>query len=266
MRPRRPVAYTRAVHPGDAHNAPPIHCVLWHGAEAPPTPELTALLAQRGLSIETCTDPYSAAARVCRHQRAARARRDDPAHAAVDPGTLVLLLCEPSRLCMRAGVARVLELHAPRTVCWIYEHRAGPTLRTVPIGRIGADPADVPPSADPADVPGATGPTIGPASGPASGPAIGFGSGPAPVRAPGPMATGRQPPRLSLAGGPAVEPDERPINHTGAGSDRGESTPKGPINSASLLTDEELAMLLADDDPTPPKARMTSRKRSEPAP
>lgn len=258
MRPRRPVAYTRTVLPGDAHNAPPIHCVLWHGAEAPPTPELTALLAQRGLSIETCTDPYSAAARVCRHQRAARARRDDPAHAAVDPGTLVLLLCEPSRLCMRAGVARVLELHAPRTVCWIYEHRAGPTLRTVPIGRIGADPADVSPAADPADVPAATGPTIGPASG--------FGSVPAPVRAPGPIATGRHPPRLSLAGGPAGEPDERPINHTGAGSDRGESTPKGPINSASLLTDEELAMLLGDDDPTPPKARMTSRKRSEPAP
>lgn len=190
---------------------PPIHCVLWHAPDAPPTPELTALLAQKGLTLETCNNPYAAAARLCRAQRSARVRHPQPANGQLAPHTnghatpasppLVLLLVEPSRLPQRDALARVLELHAPRTICWVYERTAGPTLRTEPL----AGSAAAPPPPPTVTIP-------------------------------------RREPTLTLA--PAQSP--------GVAS-------QVPINAANVLTDEELAMLLSDDDPPAPLTRTNSR-------
>lgn len=135
----QPPAPSRTLHPVPAADSiPPIHCVVWHAPDAPPTPELTSLLAQRGLTLETCSDAYAAAARLCRAHRATRALRraaDNAPFATTPPNlpSLVLLLVEPSRLTSRDALARVLELHAPRTICWVYEQAAGPSLRTVPL-------------------------------------------------------------------------------------------------------------------------------------
>jgi len=183
-----------------ADSISPIHCVVWHAPDSPPTPELTSLLAQRGLSLETCNNPFAAAARLCRAQRSARARNPQPAngHLSVAPPAappLVLLLVEPSRLPQRDALARVLELHAPRTICWVYERSAGPLLRTEPLA--GACVAQPPP------------PTV---------------------------CIPRREPILTLAPAPEV-----------------------PINTANVLTDEELAMLLSDDDPPAHSPRTTSR-------
>lgn len=197
-----------------------IHCVLWHAPDCPPSPELTALLAQRGLALETCDNPYAAAARLCRLERTGRARRRaaqgglEAPSAPMPQSALVLLLAEPSRLPLREGIIRVLELHAPSTVCWVYERAAGPSLRTVELHSL----ANERPEQDKPVVPNGS-------------------NHPRPSRLP------QDPPSLTLVTPP---PASGPA-------------PQVPINTANLLTDEELAMLLSDGDPQPRRSRTTSQ-------
>jgi hypothetical protein len=208
--------------------------VLWHAPEAPPTAELTSLLVQRGVTLETCSNPYAAAARVCRLERAARARQcpgdeefaDEPRPLSA-PG-LVLLLAEPARLPMREALARVLELHAPRTICWVYEQADGPRLRPVQIGQIGVCASGGPGDTEMAPPPAPKAPLDPPAS--------------------------RPPARLSLA------PSDTRLPASEA-APAGRSSSQVPINTGSVLTDEELAMLLADgDDPAPRHERTSSQE------
>ncbi|MEZ6235658.1 MAG: hypothetical protein R3B68_15860 [Phycisphaerales bacterium] len=227
-------AYTALVPGPTDRQAMPIHCVLWHAPDSPPTPQLTALLASRRVTIETCTDVFAAAARLCRAHRTGRiARRataedsengsgEDSGERAGEPGkdsaaTLVMLLVEPEGLADRRALARVVELHAPRTVCWVYQAKATPALRSVPLATLAAEPAS---------------------SGNATADAERDAAPPPPVVTVAPT--------LRLA---RSEP-ERP---TGDVPRREPAPPRPPaqvpINNGSVLTDEEMAMLLTGDDP-----------------
>ncbi|MCA9288225.1 MAG: hypothetical protein KDA05_06565 [Phycisphaerales bacterium] len=211
---------------------PPIHCVLWHAPESPPTPQLTALLASRRVTIETCTDVFAAAARLCRAHRTGRiARRasedavDGGGDGAREPSqksaaTLVLLLVEPEGLGDGRALARVVELHAPRTVCWVYEAAATPSLRSVPLATLVADfgtPGTGAVEGEPEDE-DATPP----------------------------------PPQVTVA--PSLRLARNETAHMPGDAPRREPAPprppaQAPINNASILTDEEMAMLLTGDDP-----------------
>ena len=236
-------AYTLGVAEGGATSRASIHCVLWHAPDAPPTPELTSLLVQRGVSLETASNPYAAAAKVCRLERTARARRrpeadaTDAPPAPADAPSLVLLLCEPARLPLRDALARVLELHAPRTLCWVYEKTTGPKVRTIPLAQIGTLG-----SPTPAPVP-------------------------APIPPPAPGRSAHVAPTMRLTStepSPRLVPGDRDPDSPGPSaslqpSPRAEPKPaQAPINTGSVLTDEELAMLLSDvDDPQPRRGRTT---------
>lgn len=252
--------------PGAPASPPAARCVLWRPPGGDPPAELLESLRRRNLEIIDCTDPYTAMARLCLLQRETVAAVG--AGRAVGP--FILIVVAPTELPDAPDLVRAVERYAPRAACWMYESldpasisgpSPNPRLRRIV-------PEDVQfwlrrsaESARPGSVPPTEGPRLRLAVGDDSPPESRGRQG-------GPDATatsGSRPPTLrrrteSL---PASEDSARSASdapaplHAAGRSDR-------PARIHTVLTNEELAMLLADDvrqPPAGPAAPSTGRSR-----
>lgn len=237
----RPSASHRA--PAGAKAAKPkARCVLWCAPGSRPEPELVEALHKRSeFETEVVNSGYEAFAVLC--QRAAQAKSTgDPA---------VLLLVEPAKL---SGAVRVMEsaaIYAAASSTWAYDRSAPERLRGVSIEDVAAMTqahAGSHSMGQPAHPwPGK------PTESHTEVKVAGVITGPRPARistADAGIISSSQvpidPPQLRLTGG-------MPIGD--AGGDASPATPDAaepaPSPASHLLTDEELAMLLAsepDDD------------------
>ena len=202
-------------------------CVLLvkGGALAAPA-DLLLSLSKRAVEVTVCASPFEAMARIV-SRRGSEADRPT-----------ALLVVEPDGLDRAEELARSVERFAPRVARWRYDDSAEPKLRGYALPKPEAAPIER--RAEPGE-------------------GVGI-----PVRT-------ASPPRLRLAGAPDSESlaeaeNGRPDSpsHPGfraaeggegaATGDPGESDGfEANIRAAELLTEEELAMLLADDGaPTRP--------------
>jgi len=244
-------------------------CIIWAGtpgtpgaAGAPPQadslpPQLASALERPGFRLVRCHDEFEAMAQAC-------------APLLADPHeTTILLLVEPTRLSGAPDIAALIPRYAPRVVMWSYEAAATPQLRAV----IEANIRDWRPSKKPVPRPNhQTEPPPGTGSGqvpsvfPDDGaPGIRFRPGPplspAHSQSTHPPDKPRAPVRLRLSGDgplPAPPAPTEPFLQGSAGREVKATRPQAappptpapaaPTGGAStLLTDEELAMLLASD-------------------
>lgn len=203
-------------------------CVLWRPPHIPAPPDLLASLRRRAVAITECADPFSATAHVCRIDREGR-----------DP--VVLLLVSPAELPEAAEVLDVAARYAPHAARWWYDEDENPRLRQVlPEDVLAWTPR---PPRTTQTFPSATPPSI----------AAAFkGFEPADRRRPA-RGTGQDGgPALRLTHDAGAGPDEprAAAGRNGASRAVSEAPGEGPAPSPStLLTNEELAMLLADDTP-----------------
>ncbi len=206
---------------------PKARCVLWCASGTKPEPELVdALHRRREVETEVVNSGYEAFAVLC--QRAAQAK--------VTGDHAVLLLVEPAKL---GGAVRVMEsaaIYAAASSTWAYDRSSPEKLRGVSIDDVAAI---IQPKPAAQAWPGK------PTESHTEVKVAGVITGPRPT----PMSTGDSgiissakvsidPPQLRLTGGDAVPPAQEPDEPT-------------PPPASHLLTDEELAMLLAsepDDD------------------
>lgn len=211
--------------PGDGH--PAARCVLWHAAGAAAAAmELEARLVGRGVEVVHAMDPYRAMAELC-----VAAKRGDAApgsNGAPERVPLSLVLISPGGLPLAGEVVIAARHHVPVAVVWAYEAAPTPTLRPVAEADVEAwleasDGASAGRRGATSDIP----------------------------RESGARATVRRagPPRLRLTDDPVVEaPGRRPDEMIGPDAHaEGDEDP----SPRQLLTQEELAMLLADDEPGP---------------
>jgi hypothetical protein len=206
-------------------------CVLWRPPHIQIPQDLLASLQRRNIAITDCTDGFAATAHLCRLQHTGR-----------DP--FVLLLVSPGHLPEAAEVLEVAARCAPHAARWWYDARSNPRLRQVTEEDIAAWAPAPPPSIASAFT--AVEP-LGPRR-----------------PAPAPSSSGGGPPALRLTRdgngtkAPAAEPKAGPARNgsgphlSGPAADESENPPRPP---STLLTNEELAMLLSDDIPTPRPAR-----------
>lgn len=207
-------------------------CVLWRPPHLPVPQDLLASLQRRHVAITDCTDSFAAMAHLCRLQRSAQ-----------DP--FVLLLVSPSHLPEAAEVLEAAARYAPLAARWWYDARCSPKLQQVTDADIAAW-AGVPlpsiASAFTAVEPRET--VVVP-----------------PRRAAAPAYPRSSPPlRLTHEDdAPRMPEPEASAGRNGAGPhlvgplSEADNPPPSP---ATLLTNEELAMLLSDDfNPAPPHPR-----------
>lgn len=212
--------------PGDG--SPAARCVLWHAAGAAgAAADLEARLVGRGVEVLHATDPYGAMAELCMAARnGERAGGADRAHDCVP---LSLVLISPGALPLAGELVVAARHHVPAAVVWAYDPTPSPTLRPVAESDIdawlGASGAATPTRADvTSDI--------------STVPAARVGL---------PRA---HPPRLRLTDDGAVEASrQRPDDMIGPAPNAAQDEDPAP---RQLLTQEELAMLLADDEPDPP--------------
>lgn len=191
-------------------------CVIWHAPGTDPPTELVAALDRRRVEVTAATSAFGALAELCVFEReAARAQ-------AGQPPTGVVLLASPDRLDDPAALVRAVQSYAGRTSCWVYQPGEREPLRAVTRHDVQAwSPAPVIDEAltrvlsglDCADQ--------------------AHGSG---------AYTGGL--RLSA---PDPTTDDGRGEAASAVCDKERTEPHPP--SENLLTDDELAMLLADDEP-----------------
>lgn len=217
----------------------PARCVLWHAPGAPAPANLLASLQKRHLEVIDCTDPFAATAQLCLLQRRAAARGARAAAAA----PFILLIVFPASLPDAVDVVRAAERYAPGAVCWLYEigpeGEANPTLRRIV-------PEDVQTWAN----------RPSPAAPPASRAAPRLQLTPA-HEAPAPAAAAPVAPAPAVADKPTPptpaarsRPIELPAPTPAPRSRPTESAARAPEHRSRdhpILTNEELAMLLADD-------------------
>ncbi len=226
-------------------------CVAWH-ARADGLPQgLAAALSRAGCATQDVDNEFEAVAHVCRVSGGGQ--------------STVLLLVEPASLRGATGipgVLGVLERAVPGMALWVYEGDSTPQIRAVAPEEREAW------RANPQDrlVAFAVPPLPQPPAGVAAGVQQDAASSRT-IRMPGPMGPvephapdrpsdgGSSSPRLRLAGDAAepaaipTEPSRREVKPTRQSDNGlravnlGEEAP--PVPSANLLTDEELAMLLA---------------------
>lgn len=208
----------------------PVRCVLWHARGKPPRPELIAALDRPNFEILRCNNPYHALANACRPR--------DPKESAV------VLLVEPDTLDQLPEFLASADLYAHAAAFWAFEGTAEPRLRT-------ASPADLenwrrprhedqpapqitpPRASDPAPHRSTTAPVLK---------LSGHGTLPPPMPANGTTSSCPSPHPDVKSGSPPPR-DSR---------SREKAQPASPASGdhPSLLTDEELRMLLASpDDP-----------------
>jgi hypothetical protein len=206
-----------------------MRCVLWHAGGGELPGELLTSLSKRVGRMTICTSDYVALAESCLIERG---RRLEIASGSRAPGGGVVVLVHPIQL---RGVGRFMEAmqtHAPSMAVWIFDRNANPKLRAVVEDDVTAWLAGQPPTTDAAPVT-------------SNGPVIQYARGatPPPPRAPQPAAAQPAPaPRPRLAD-----------THNGNGSNGTNGATSSPRRTGSILTEEELRMLLSGDaDPAPP--------------
>jgi len=191
--------------------------MLWHAPGMDPPAELLEALARRGVEVTATTSAFGALAEICLFERQATQAGAGPRP------TGVVLLASPDELDDPAALVRAVQSYASGTSCWVFEPGGREPLRAV--GRLDMEawsPVVVIDEAISRSL---------------------SGSGRA-GRAPGSGASAAGL-RLSAA---APRTDEGDGEAARAADDDERTEP--PTPSQSLLTDDELAMLLGDDEPS----------------
>lgn len=192
--------------------------MVWHEHGADLKPELFAALARPGFSVVRCSDEFAAVAHVCRAAR--DGRHIQP------PILLILLLVDPLRLRSPVAVVESVARRAPGVVIWMYDLTSSPQLRTVRASDIAEwRRAELTPKPTAPTEP----PTITVKA-----------SIPAPPQAP-------EPASLSVPSASVSPSSDSPIPEVPP-SAHGMPTQK-------LLSDDELAMLLDIDPPSPDQSK-----------
>jgi hypothetical protein len=198
-----------------------MRCVIWHGATAELPGELLNSLSKRMLRMTVCTDAYSALAHCALIERT---RQAEIRAGSVLPLGGVLVLVQPTQLARIAEAMESIHLYGPSIALWSYDRSANPKLRAVVDDDVASWIARMPVSAH-------------------STRTNGFAAS-ASVQA-GVASGARSRPTLS-------NPVTTPANGAGhPAATGGEGNPRaGQTNGrrgGSLLTEEELRMLLAPD-------------------
>lgn len=261
--------------------APAVLCVLW----APPgrgvDAKLASALQRPRMSVTQLDDEFAVVAALCRDVR-------EQSKGAAARGH-ILLLVEPTRLPQVPDVLGTLTRHVPNLAIWVFDPGSSDVLRAVSlddaITLAGGSPPARPVLGGTRFVgaPGATANGNGaalrdvkppPRDPPAAAPEVASASGlvgpwvdstveawtpPAPT--PTPASTSAPTPKLRLTGdGPAPTPPPSPAQAAATPAPVAPQpapvpppAPRAPAqassDSAPLLTDEELSMLLGDDSP-----------------
>lgn len=224
-------------------------CILWHVRGEEPDSELLSALSRRpGFRIAKVDNQFAAMAAVCTRRR----MQPGPAPS---PQATVLLIVDPVGIAHAGEVAQLLARYAPDAFIWVFDAAAPEKLRGVTEGDIAMWASQKEAEHKP-EIRVLTPPSLA--------------SGPTP-RTIAPAATKVVPdavaaqrvkyidptPRLRLAGddAPAVETNPDSPAHTppvarAAAATQPSPKPAQPAPPApsSMLTDEELAMLLSTDD------------------
>lgn len=214
------------------------NCVVWSPRRYVAPPDLLAALARRGIVADTSDSPYTTLALVCRFPR----QPARPASRLADPaaGAGVLVLLEPRRLHQLAEVVDLVGRFRPATAIWVHEEsdpRRIKALSPLEVVALFTNPATIFPHHD--LHPESSGLQHTPPH-PATSPI------PAPLSDPAPS-------RLKFAAdtsapnaAPAAPLRDDLVPATSSRPDRRLHTALAPqLSPRSLLTDEELAMLLA---------------------
>lgn len=253
---------------GNVSNPAPTRCVLWHPRDERPDADLIGALTRKGFGIQAASDGFGALARLCAPVAGTRSVPRAPA---------ILLFQDPARLGPGA-IAQTLaaaELYAPRATAWLFERASASTkavLRAVtPEDRaawLAALPAKPPTVVAPAATPAATPPPrpnivtrpdalarLG--SSPAPKPTTTFARttfSPARLRLAGEGPLGPSEPETPSTPAPQADPppasENPPASPTGAFLAGAAAMSGASVPTSHLLTDEELAMLLAHDPST----------------
>lgn len=218
-------------------------CVVWHLPGHEPPAELIAALGRRAVANIRVQSPFLALAEVCRLRRSAG---DAP---------VVLLLVEPATLPDTPGVVRACRQYAPRTICWVYEQAAATRLRAVDPEAL-AEPASPPDPAPQIVVTPRRGPE-NPGEGRVRNTRVGqlgkIGNGTATATNVPPPQVGSTP-QLRLRSAPSLEgraknADPGAVEATAPPPGEAQEAGQRRNGTSQILTQEELAMLLADDLP-----------------
>jgi hypothetical protein len=202
-----------------------------------PTPLANALV-RPDFQVSECDNQYEAVARLCGAKETV--------------ARTVLLIVEPKMLPETAEVGAVIDRYAPTTTLWVFETEPAPQIRAVTSADRAAWTASRPAPATP--TPSRAGPALNPAVRAITDDAVTTTrvkmSQPPRLRLAGdsPAAAVASPPAAELKVAPA-EPTQPPTPLTlrGLGADGPGIPPVPSGKSGHLLSDEELAMLLAPD-------------------
>ncbi|MDX2016007.1 MAG: hypothetical protein SFY95_00035 [Planctomycetota bacterium] len=266
---------------GNVSNPAPTRCVLWHPRDERPDADLIGALTRKGFGIQAASDGFAALARLCVPLAGARHTPRSPA---------ILLFQDPARLGPGAiaQTLAAAELYAPRATAWLFERPTGgskailravtPEDRAAWLAALPAKPSTVVAPATNQSPPPATNPAPAPSPRPSiitrSDTIARLGS----ALTPKPTTTFARatfsPARLRLAGegplpppadqqaepqpsAPAADQPAGPATATTAAPSTADSSRSllaaaagGSVPTSHLLTDEELAMLLAHDPST----------------
>jgi hypothetical protein len=241
-------------------------CVLVHPRVSEPSAELQSALAKQRIAVRRASSPFDALAQLCALARTSRSR------------PVILLLAHPTALDRPDLLLAAAQRYAPKAGCWVFDSTSSPRLRAAttedakswtphPVSRLIAQPEGkplqseitfigpgfprtpvVPEAAKPA---ARVEPKASPAAPPA--PALKLAGSASPPPTGEPAAS----PLPSPAPAPAAPKPSSPITgpkFVGGSWDGGNSPFPGTTPGTTprqLLSDEELAMLLADP-PTRP--------------
>lgn len=230
--------------------------VIWIDPALPAPFELLTALAGRGIHSVRVSSPYMGVAEICRIYRARqRERPDKPLN-----NVLALVVVNPEKESRTCAVCEALERYAGGTPCWMYGPAEAPKLRPISESDRAAFAKDAAPAPagptterggklEPIVMPGVSG--KGGANAPPPPPLIKLSRQPREVASP----------QLRLAGdAPMPPPPPAPKGHDrkregeggvlkkAGGEERDEGKGEEAESSRSVLTPEELAMLLGDDD------------------
>ncbi len=194
-------------------------CVLWHRRGVQPPVRLVEALHRRSIRVERATDRFLAFSALL---LMARRAPDSP---------VVLLLVDPQSLRGAAAVVRAVERFVPRAPIWVYDESSDPHLRAVRPEDV-AQWAAAPEARGPRGVEAPPEVVVRPVT-PPSRPAV------VAPRADEPAPASPTTPGVGPAGGLAA----------GAGTPMDAETGGGVSDPWSVLTEEELSMLLSEDWP-----------------
>lgn len=206
-------------------------CIIWHPAHKPPRPELVAGFNRPPFRVFKAADPFRAMATICSWSEACRPQ----------PGeSTILLLVEPSELPDLRAFLDAREHYAAAAEVWVYESAGMTPLRKASAAEVARWRAAPESSAPPQPVPSVrTAPSL---ATPALTPALRLaGDGPLPPER-----------RVEPLDGetPSPVPDVKPKAPAADAARPSPDTPPPRPAPATLLTDDELAMLLALDVPS----------------